>query len=116
VLIGNATEVDRIKFDRLGLCSGLPSPYVQEPALLAPDEEAQHLSCAEMALREQQSLMVNRLAAAIAGQYVTDFVLRRQVTQMGATFNLAPTVMRPRLITATNVRRDGQADRSGMEP
>ena len=116
VLIGNVTDIDRIKFDRLGLCSGLPSPYIQEPALLIPEEEAQPLSCAEMTLAEEQSLMINRLAATIAGQFVTEFVLRRQVTQMGADFNLAPTVMRPRLITVANVRRYSQTDHSDIEP
>jgi hypothetical protein len=69
-----------------------------------------------MSLREQQSLMVNRLAAAIAGQYVADFVLHRRVTQMGTTFNLAPTVMAPRLITASNLRRYGGDGRSGSPP
>ncbi len=56
-----------------------------------------------MMLADEQSLMVNRLAAAIAPQYVTDFVLLRQVTQMGTYFNLEPTVMTPRLITAANL-------------
>jgi hypothetical protein len=116
VLIGNTTEVEQIRLDRLGLCSGLPSPYLQEPALLAPEEEGQPLSCAEMSLREQQSLMVNRLAAAIAAQYVADFVLHRQVTQMGTTFSLSPTVMAPRLITASNLRRYGGDGRSGPPP
>lgn len=116
ILIGNTTDVNQIRLDPLGLCSGLPSPYLQEPGLLEPEPEAPTLSCAGMTLAGAQSLMVNRLAAAIAAQYVTGFVLQRQVTQMGTTFNLAPTVMRPRLITAANVRRYGQSDRSGAEP
>ncbi|MCB0009896.1 MAG: hypothetical protein KDE04_25700, partial [Anaerolineales bacterium] len=88
-----------IRLDALGLCSGLPSPYLQEPGLLEPTAEAQPLSCAGLALAQEQSLMVNRLAAAIAAQYVTAFVLQRQVTQLGTYFNLDPTVMTPRLIT-----------------
>jgi len=110
VLIGNTTDVDRIRLDPLGLCNGLPSPYLQEPDLLEPGTEAQPLSCAGMMLADEQSLMVNRLAAAIAAQYVTGFVLQRQVTQMGTYFSLEPTVMTPRLIIATNVR---QYDLSG---
>ena len=39
-LLGNITNVNAIKFDRLGLCTGLPSPYVQEPALLEPPADA----------------------------------------------------------------------------
>jgi hypothetical protein len=56
-------------------------------------------------LADEQSLMVNRMAAVIAAQYVTEFVLHRQVSQMGTTFNLSPTVMRPRLITEANLAR-----------
>ena len=105
VLIGNTTDVERVRLDPLGLCSGLPSPYLQEPGLLEPGAEAQLFSCAGMMLADVQSLMINRLAAAIAAQYVTAFVLQRQVTQMGTTFNLEPTVMTPCLITAANLQR-----------
>jgi len=105
ILMGNLIHLEQIKLDRLGLCTGLPSPYVQEPGLLEPEEAQQALSCAEMMLREEQSLMINRLAAAIAAQFVTDFVLNRQVMQMGAVFNLDPTVMRPILITQANINQ-----------
>lgn len=105
VLIGNMTDLSQIKLDRLGLCTGLPSPYVQEPALLAPDPSQEAGSCAEMALAETQSLMINRLAATIAAQYATTFVLQRQIVQIGSSFSLEPTVMRARLITEANVNR-----------
>ncbi|MBX3058852.1 MAG: ThiF family adenylyltransferase [Anaerolineae bacterium] len=103
VLIGNLTDVSRIRLDRLGLCRGLPSPYVQEPDLLEPDPAAHSQSCAELTLAEAQSLMVNRMAAAIAAQYVATFVLQRQVLQLGSTFNLDPPTIRSRLITATAI-------------
>ncbi|HUM67590.1 MAG TPA: hypothetical protein PLK31_01925 [Chloroflexota bacterium] len=103
VLIGNLTDMSQLRLDRLGLCTGLPSPYIQEPDLLAPDPEEENQSCAEMALAETQSLMVNRMAAAIAAQYITGFVLHRQVVQMGTYFSLKPTVMTPRLVTAANL-------------
>jgi PRTRC genetic system ThiF family protein len=115
-LIGNTTDVDQIRLDPLGLCSGLPSPYLQEPGLLEPEPETGALSCAGMMLAGEQSLMVNRLAAAIAAQYVTGFVLHRQVIQMGTYFSLEPTVMTPLFITATNVGQYKQTDRSGIEP
>ena len=105
ILVGNLTHLDQIKLDRLGLCTGLPSPYIQEPGLLEPEATEQALSCAEMTLREEQSLMINRLAATIAAQFVTDFVLNRQVAQMGAAFNLDPTVMTPILITRANINQ-----------
>jgi len=116
VLIGNTTDVDRIRLDPLGLCSSLPSPYLQEPDLLEPETEPQPFSCAGMALADEQSLMINRLAAAIAAQYVTDFVLHRQVQQLGTYFSLEPTVMTPRLITAANLRRYRQPDFGAPAP
>lgn len=116
VLIGNTTDIGRIRLDPLGLCNSLPSPYLQEPDLLEPGTEAQPLSCAGMMLADEQSLMINRLAAAIAAQYVTGFVLQRQVTQMGTYFSLEPTVMTPCLITAANLRRYRQPDFGAPAP
>jgi hypothetical protein len=103
VLIGNVTDVGQIKVDSLGLCNGLPSPYVQEPDLLEPDPAAQTLSCAERTLAEEQSLMVNRMAAVVAGQYVTSFVLEKEVRQLGSVFNLDPPTMVSRPVTKTNL-------------
>jgi hypothetical protein len=56
-------------------------------------------------LADAQSLMINRMAAVIAAQYVTEFVLHRQVSQLGTTFNLSPSVMRPILVTKANLAR-----------
>jgi PRTRC genetic system ThiF family protein len=103
VLIGNLTDLNQIQFDRLGLCTGLPSPYLQEPDLLLPEEVDQPQSCAEMTLIGEQSLMVNRMAASIAAQYCFNFILRRQVGQMATYFNLEPTTMTPRLITRQQI-------------
>lgn len=105
VLIGNMTDMSQIKFDRLGLCTGLPSPYIQEPGLLEPDPAEQSQSCTEMAVAETQSLMINRLAATIAGQYVANVILHRQIVQMGSYFSLEPTVMTAKLITEENINQ-----------
>jgi PRTRC genetic system ThiF family protein len=105
VLIGNLTDVSQIKLDRLGLCTGLPSPYIQEPDLLEPDPKEETQSCAEMALTQTQSLMVNRMAAAIAAQYVTTFVLQRQILQLGSYFNLDPPTTKSRLVTEANLNQ-----------
>ncbi len=101
VLIGNLIDLTRIRFDRLGLCSGLPSPYVQEPDLLEPDPDEQNQSCAAMALAETQSLMVNRMAATIAAEYAAAFVLQKQITQMRTAFNLQPLIAHSQPITRT---------------
>jgi PRTRC genetic system ThiF family protein len=105
VLMGNLTDVSQIELDALGLCTGLPSPYVQEPELLEPDPEQQNESCAEMALAETQSLMVNRMAAAIAANYISCLVLERQILTMATYFNLDPPTARSLLVTEANVNQ-----------
>lgn len=104
VLIGNLADGRKIRTDRLGLCSGLPSPYLQEPDLLTPDPNDQAQSCAEMALAETQSLMVNRMAATIAAQVAAVFVLQRQILYMGTVFTLDPPTARSHLITQSTLR------------
>jgi PRTRC genetic system ThiF family protein len=76
LLIGNLTNLDQLRLDRLGLCTGLPSPYVQEPGLLEPEpEDEPALSCAHLTLREEQSLLINAQVAAVAAQLVYDLVV-----------------------------------------
>ncbi|MCP4417761.1 MAG: hypothetical protein GY805_14145, partial [Chloroflexi bacterium] len=104
ILIGNLSDTSQIALDKLGLCSGLPSPYVQEPELLQPDPNEQALSCAEMTIAETQSIMVNRMAATIAGQYAATLILQRQILQMSSYFNLAPPMVTSRLITEANLK------------
>lgn len=103
ILVGNATERAQCQVDKLGLCTALPSPYLQEPGLLLPEEKAQLRSCADLTLRDEQSLMVNRLAATIIAQYVYNMSIRRQLTQLSTAFNLEPTVMTPAFITETTI-------------
>lgn len=106
VLIGNLTDLSRLSVDRLGLCTGLPSPYVQEPGLLEPDPVAETaLSCADLALREEQSLLINAQVAAVAAQLVYDLVIARTVRQYAVYFNLEPPTMSSRLVTASALRR-----------
>ena len=100
MLIGNLPAGSKIEVNPLGMCSGLPLPYVQEPALLAPDPvELPQASCALLAARGEQSLIVNAQVAAVAGQMVHEFIFAREVRQMAATFNLSPMVMRATPIT-----------------
>ena len=99
VLVGNLANTAGIRLDKLGLCSGLPSPYVQEPTLLEPEPDEPALSCADLARRGEQSLIINAQVAAVAGQICHDFICHRQVTQMVVAFNLSPMVMRATPIT-----------------
>lgn len=95
VLLGNITNPEAIMFDRLGLCTGLPSPYLQEPALLEPPPlTASPLSCVELTLREDQSLIVNQQVAALAAHYAYQFLVRRELTQMATCFTLDPPITR----------------------
>lgn len=103
ILIGNLTDCSQIRLDKLGLCSGLPSPYIQEPDLLEPAPETDLCSCAGMgdgtSLTETQGVMVNRMAATIAAQYTAVFVLQRQIVHLSSCFNLDPPTLTSRLIT-----------------
>jgi PRTRC genetic system ThiF family protein len=105
ILIGNLTRPEQLKLDNIGLCNGLPSPYVQEPGLLEPDEEARPLSCADFILAEEQSLMVNSQVAAIAGQYVYEFSLKRALRQYASYFTLEPPITTSHRLTAGVVSR-----------
>lgn len=104
-LIGNLPEGQDVKLDRLGLCTGLPAPHVQEPALLEPEPVETPFSCAELVLREEQSLFVNQAAAAVAAQYAYQFVLQRELTSFDTRFNLMPFVATTKKITRANLSR-----------
>ncbi len=105
VLIGNLAEKKQFQVDAMGLCRGLPLPSIQEPGLLEPDPAPQPLACAEMAEREEQSLLVNAQVAAIAGQYVADFSLKRRLEQYATYFNLEPPVMVSHRLTESRVEQ-----------
>jgi PRTRC genetic system ThiF family protein len=106
VLMGNLTDLDQLRLDRLGLCSGLPSPYIQEPGLLEPEPaEAAPLSCADLTLREEQSLLINAQVAAVAAQLIYDLVVTRTIRQYAVYFNLEPPTMNSRLITLSALRQ-----------
>jgi PRTRC genetic system ThiF family protein len=110
VLLGNLTDPAAIKFDRLGLCTGLPSPYLQEPALLEPPPAtASPLSCADLMQREEQSLVVNLQVAALAAHYAHQFLVRRELTQMATTFSLEPPITRSVLLTQAAISATRQS-------
>jgi hypothetical protein len=78
---------------------------VQEPALLEPPPaEADALSCADLMLREGQSLVVNQQVAALAAHYAYLFLVRRELTQMATHFTLEPPTTKSRRVTEANVR------------
>ncbi|MCI0731522.1 MAG: hypothetical protein L0332_33000 [Chloroflexi bacterium] len=96
--------LDEIRFTDMGLCSGLPSPYVQEPALLEPEEEDETpLSCAELTRREEQGLTINAAVAAIAAQYIYQIVIQRALLSFASWINPIPPSATSVLITEDNI-------------
>lgn len=109
IYIGNATRPEQITVDEaLRLCDGLPSPAVQDPALLVPDpptpEPTSGLSCADLILREEQSLMVNTMMAAIAANYCYKWVIGGELTSLATALTLEPPAMTSRWITSEALR------------
>jgi PRTRC genetic system ThiF family protein len=106
VVAGNLTDLSKLATDKMGLCSGLPSPYLQEPGLLEPDPvEETPLSCAELTRREEQSLLINSLVAPVAAQFVFDLAVARTLNHFAVYFSLEPPAMSSRLITAGELSR-----------
>lgn len=109
IYMGNAVRSEQITVDEaLRLCSGLPSPAIQDPALLAPDPPAPEptggLSCADLTLREEQSLMINTMMAAIAANYSYQWVIRGEMTSLATAVTLEPPAMTSRWITDEALR------------
>ncbi|MCP4288455.1 MAG: hypothetical protein GY792_29195, partial [Gammaproteobacteria bacterium] len=87
--------------ENLRICNGLPSPALQDPALLQPDppQQQEAASCAQRALRGEQALMVNTFIAAILAHYCSQWVLQREISVLSTAFNLSPPVMTSRRLT-----------------
>jgi len=116
VLVGNLTDPRLMQVDALGVCSGLLSPYLQEPGLLEPDPiQETLLSCADLTLREEQSLLINTQVAAVAAQYLYDLVIRRTLWQYATYLNLEPPTMSSRLLTPTNLALLGYGRQPAVE-
>lgn len=102
VLIGNDAKTINPVISDLGFCSRLPLPTVQHPELLnllpeliAPEPE----SCADLAIREAQSLMINQMVAAHAANYLARLILSRDLNMMATYFSLTSGSARSIYIT-----------------
>lgn len=90
VRIGATADADRLgaAFATRGMCTNLPAPGLQAPDLLAPppDEEApEKLSCAELIALNAQSLVINKLIASVASDYLVRLLLTSDLKRF-ATF------------------------------
>lgn len=92
VLIGNAR---RVEIDATGYAVTLPRPSEQEPDLIAPIVAApEPESCAELLVREAQSLMINQMMASWIGVYLTRLLLSRDLDTMATYIDLRSGAVR----------------------
>jgi PRTRC genetic system ThiF family protein len=86
-------------------CSALPSPAMMYPRLLRATAERPRQDCAAAVEDNRQSLMINEQIATIVGQYLTQIVIRRQLTTFETEIDLQAFSMRSTPITAANVAK-----------
>jgi PRTRC genetic system ThiF family protein len=80
-------------------CVNLPAPSLQHPELLESREEelAEHnLSCAELASRNAQSLLVNQRVAVELGEYLVELLLVKNLRRFATYFDLETGASRSR--------------------
>ncbi len=85
---------------RMGMCSKLPAPSLLYPDLLKAQKVQARADCAAAMLDNAQSLMVNQMMAAIAGQYLYQLTIARKLTTFCTTVDLQSLSMRSTPITA----------------
>lgn len=102
VCVGSTTSETRLRsaFSLPGLCGALPAPSVQFPELLTVAKKVARDDCAALQEDNVQSLMVNQMMAAIAGEYLYNLIVRRRLTTFSTTVDLASLSMRTSPITA----------------
>jgi PRTRC genetic system ThiF family protein len=109
ILVGNV-QSGSVELDPLfGLVAGIPAPSLQMPALLEPEEEEvaqiDNMDCALLALRDEQSLNVNRMMAVFAAQAVYDIVIRQEVSTMATYLSLEPPSVVHESITENSLQK-----------
>jgi PRTRC genetic system ThiF family protein len=110
VCLGNtpALAALRTAFSTPGYCNRLPLPALLHPDLSEPRPEEQagpHLSCAELAAANTQSLLVNTTAAAIAADYLYRLVWTGDLKKFATYFDLASGTTRSEYITPDSLCR-----------
>lgn len=93
VLLGSARDKKELgdPFALGGACTALPSPALQCPELVEarPEETAEtRLSCAELAARDEQSLVVNQVVAALAGDFLLRLLVSHDLKRFATYFDL----------------------------
>jgi PRTRC genetic system ThiF family protein len=104
---------------KLGVCARLPGPPLVYPELLKDAPPRPRADCAAAMLDGAQSLMVNQMMAAIAGQYLYDLIVGRKLTTFRTVVDLGSLTMRSDPITARNLSSATgltEAQLLGLEP
>jgi len=94
ILLGNTVSADLLthSFDIEGLCKNLPSPALVHPELLIPkpDESLPRTrSCAELAIRDPQSLTINSIIASHMSDYLLRLVLSGDLRRFATYIDMA---------------------------
>jgi PRTRC genetic system ThiF family protein len=108
VLLGCTHDTDdlRCAFAQPHHCRWLPAPDLQYPDLLQPrpEELAQTpLSCAEIQLRNTQSLGINALLAAHAAQYLLELLVTQNLRRFATTIDALAGVATSRYTTPDEI-------------
>jgi hypothetical protein len=105
VLLGTTADTRQLRGALAlgGICTALPAPALRYPHLLDDLPVQPQADCANAAIDGAQSLMVNQAMAAIAGQYLYQLVVGRQITTFETALDLASLTMRSTAITAETI-------------
>jgi PRTRC genetic system ThiF family protein len=102
VLLGCGAKRPDDPYQLPGLCTWLPLPSVEHPELLEDEPEESMdlstLSCAEMAMRGSQGLMINQAVAATAGDYLARMLLTNDLRKRATYLDLASGSARSKYI------------------
>jgi PRTRC genetic system ThiF family protein len=108
VMVGTTGDLEKLHgtLKMVYSCTHLPAPGMVAPELLedapAPEIEAA-VDCALAMQRNMQALMINRMMASIAAEYVTSLVLHRQIDIMETVVSLTNGTMYSTAITPSSL-------------
>ena len=115
VLLGRNTPGEGIStFPAKGKCAWLPLPSRQHKDLVARELPAERkkkpavtegMSCAEIALLDEQGLTINQSIAAIAADYLKRLLLTEDLDRFQTYIDLASGSMKSTYITPANLRQ-----------
>ncbi len=112
VLLGRNDPGEKVKtFPIPGLCAWLPLPSRQHKELVAntkgdPQESAPaSLSCAEIAMLDEQGLTINQAVASVAADYLVRLFLTQSLEKFQTYIDLDSGSMQSTYITSENLRK-----------